>query len=77
MKTKYVCYGLIYLHTNFHDNWTMWTVVLIIKNCSWRGGLGVGGKKSLKLVKVTISFNYKNLQMGGGEEKEPAFHKAL
>ena len=32
MKTKYVCHGLVYLHVNFHDNRTMQTVILIIKN---------------------------------------------
>ena len=35
MKTKYVCHGLMYLHVNFHDNWTIRTVILIIKNCRW------------------------------------------
>ena len=38
MKTKYVCHSLIYSHVNFHDNRTMRTVILIIKNCRWGGG---------------------------------------
>ena len=38
MKTKYVCHGLIFLHVNFHDNQTMRTVILIIKNWRWGGG---------------------------------------
>ena len=38
MKTKYVCHGLIYLHVNFHENRTMRTEILIIKNCRWGGG---------------------------------------
>ena len=42
MKTKYVCHGLIFLHVNFHDNQTMRTVILIIKNWRWGGG---GGKE--------------------------------
>ena len=47
MKTKYVCHGLIYLHVNFHDNRTMQTVILIIKNCRWGGR-----KKSQKILQV-------------------------
>ena len=38
MNTKYVCHGLFYQHVNFHDNRTILTVNLIIKNCRWGGG---------------------------------------
>ena len=37
MKTKYVCHGLISLHVNFHDNRTMQTLILFMKNCRWGG----------------------------------------
>ena len=38
MKIKFVCDCLIYSHVNFHDNRTMRTVILFIKNCRWGGG---------------------------------------
>ena len=43
IKLKYICHGLIYLHVNCHDNWTM----------------------------QTVTFNCKNLQVGGGARKSP------
>ena len=39
MKTKYVCHGLFSLYVNFHNNRTMWSTVLHVKN------LQVGGKE--------------------------------
>ena len=35
LNTKYVCYGLISLHVNFHDNRTKWTVISNWKICRW------------------------------------------
>ena len=37
MKTKYVCRGLISLYVNFHNNWTMSSPNLHLKNCSGGG----------------------------------------
>ena len=37
MKTKYVCRGLISLYVNFHNNRTMWSLNLNVKNCRWGG----------------------------------------
>ena len=38
MKTKYVFRGLIGLYVNFHNNRTMWSINLHVKNCRWGGG---------------------------------------
>ena len=35
MKTKCVWHILINLRVNFHNDRTLWTVVLIVKNCRW------------------------------------------
>ena len=61
MKTKYVFHSLIYLHVNFHDNWTMQTVILIIKNCRW-------GEK-VKEPKIRIAFERKTIKVFGAISK--------
>ena len=38
MKTKYVFRDLIGLYVNFHNNRTMWSINLHVKNCRWGGG---------------------------------------
>ena len=38
MPTKYVCRGLISLYVNFHNNRTMWSTNLHVKNCRWGEG---------------------------------------
>ena len=35
--TKYVCRGLVGLYVNFHNNRTMWSPNLHVKNCRWGG----------------------------------------
>ena len=61
MKTKYVFHSLIYLHVNFHDNWTMRTVILIIKNCRW-------GEK-VKEPKIWFAVEIKTIKVFGAISK--------
>ena len=35
MNTKYVCRGFISLYANFHNNRTMSSTNLQVKNCKW------------------------------------------
>ena len=36
MKAKNVVLGFISLYVNFHNNWTMWSMNLVVKFC-WCG----------------------------------------
>ena len=51
MKTKYICRGLISLYVNFHNNRTMPSTNLHVKNCRWGGGGGGGGGKRAITIK--------------------------
>ena len=45
MKTKYACRGLISLYGSFHNNRTISSTNLHVKNCRW-GGEGKRAKTS-------------------------------
>ena len=53
MKTKYVCRGLISLYVNFHNNRTMSSTNLHVKNCSC-GGKGTRAEFYLSITQVRV-----------------------
>ena len=70
MKTKYVCRGLISLYVNFHNNGTMSSINLNVKNC--RGGKKLFLAFSQKKVDKNFKSFLKNLPHRENPRSAPA-----
>ena len=52
MKTKYACRGLISLYGSFHNNRTISSTNLHVKNCRWGGGKEKEPRLQKQLAKI-------------------------